>query len=408
MNHLFLRRIPALLLTLCCLSPAAGAAGLLTAFPSAGPGQSFSDVSADTYVTYGFQEGLALTQSQTTGLWGYSNVAGDLVIPAQYDSALSFSLGVARVKLRGKLGVIRQDGTYLIQPAYDTLLHAGSQVYIAQMGTRWGLVSLLPYQDENGGQTQILYDFLYDRISIIDQGGVPVLALRRNGRVTYLPVFDLPQLLQERGVPSAQFPLVRSYLPDFSDVNPRDWYDVWVDISYNLGLVRGTGGNQFEPARAVTVAEVVRLAATLQSLYTNDSFHLDEGGSSWYTPSVSYCLASGILRRGEFSDYLRPITRAEAARILSRTALFQSLPDLNDPSLVRATVPDAQGCPDANALYAMFSKGIFTGTDGFLTAEPNRTLTRAEIAAAVSRIARAEQRVVLHSIAQAEQQVVLF
>lgn len=391
MNRLFFRRVAALLLSLCCLLPAVGAGA--APFPT--ETSPIADTAEDTYAVYGFQEGLALTQSQTTGLWGYSNVAGDIVIPVQYDSALSFSLGVARVKLHGKLGVIRQDGTYLIHPAYGTLLHAGSQVYIAQLGTRWGLVSLLPYPDEQGMPTQILYDFLYDSITITDQGGVSVLALSRDGRVTYLPIFDLPQLLQERGVPSAQFPLARGYLPDFSDVNPRDWYDVWVDISYNLGLVRGTGGNRFEPARSVTVAEVVRLAAYLHSLYINDSFHLSDSGSSWYTPAVSYCLASGILRGGEFSDYLRPITRAEAARIFSRTALFRDLPDLNDPARVRAAVPDVQGCPDANALYAMFSKGIFTGTDGRLTAEPDRTLTRAEIAAAAGRIARAEQRVTL-------------
>ena len=61
---------------------------------------------------WGYQEGLA--KAAEGGLWGFANVAGEIVIPIQYQSVMDFSLGVARVQKNNKLGLIRPDGAYLI------------------------------------------------------------------------------------------------------------------------------------------------------------------------------------------------------------------------------------------------------------------------------------------------------
>ena len=45
---------------------------------------------------WGYQEGLALTEEN--GLWGYSDVSRQVVIPIRYTSATSFRLGLARVE----------------------------------------------------------------------------------------------------------------------------------------------------------------------------------------------------------------------------------------------------------------------------------------------------------------------
>lgn len=74
----------------------------------------------------------------------------NVVIPLQYDSIVSFQLGIAAVNLNGKLGVIRQDGRYLIQPEYDTLLPIDCGLYIAQKGGGWGVVSILPSRTGRG------------------------------------------------------------------------------------------------------------------------------------------------------------------------------------------------------------------------------------------------------------------
>ena len=341
---------------------------------------------------WGYSEGLA--QCELDGRWGFVDVGRNVVIPLQYDSVVSFQLGIAAVNLDGKLGVIRQDGKYLIQPEYDTLMPIDCGLYLAQKGAGWGVVSILPLSDG----TNVLYDLVYDSVRVDEQGGTRVLTLTaRDGTVTKLPVYDLPSILAARGVASARFPLTRGKLPAFSDVSPRDWYALWVDIAWNLGLTRGVGEGRFAPEQTLTVAEALQLAATVESRWRGDSFHREStSGPRWYQPAVEYCLASGILRRGTFTqeDYGRPVTRLEAAELFAATSLAQSLPDLNSRSRVRASVPDlSPGDPGAEAAYTLYAKGILSGVDGGMTFRPGGTFTRAEAAAIVSRLARAEQRV---------------
>ena len=71
-------------------------------------------------------------------------------------------------------------------------------------------------------------------------------------------------------------------------------------------------------------------------------------------------------------------------------------PEINSLSRVKAAVPDVRtGDYAANAIFGLYAKGILTGSDGDLTFRPNDSLTRAEAAAIVSRMARAEQRISL-------------
>ena len=128
-------------------------------------------------VVWGYSEGLA--QCELNGKWGFVDTQKKVVIPLQYDSVVSFSLGVAAVNLDGKLGVIRQDGTYLIQPEYGTLLPLDCGLYVVQKGSRWGVASILPFSDGQGGTTNLLYDLVYDSATITEQGGTRVLTLTK-------------------------------------------------------------------------------------------------------------------------------------------------------------------------------------------------------------------------------------
>ncbi len=69
---------------------------------------------AAAYTVYGYSEGLA--QAEEGGKWGFVGSGGEIVIPLQYRSVVSFSLGLAAVNLDGKLGVIRPNGSYHIKP----------------------------------------------------------------------------------------------------------------------------------------------------------------------------------------------------------------------------------------------------------------------------------------------------
>ena len=72
---------------------------------------------------HGYQEGLA--KASENGLWGFADSSGKVVIPIQYQSVLDFTLGTALVRINNKMGLIRQDGAYLLQPEYDTLENLG-------------------------------------------------------------------------------------------------------------------------------------------------------------------------------------------------------------------------------------------------------------------------------------------
>lgn len=348
---------------------------------------------------WGYSEGLA--QCEFNGKWGYVDGTRNVVIPLQYRSIVSFSLGMAAVNLDGKLGVIRQDGAYLIQPEYDTLMPIDCGLYLAQKGGGWGVVSILPFSDGAGGATNVLYELSYDSVKVEEQGGVQVLTLRdKTGGVTRVPVFDLPGILVRKGVPSAQFPLTRGKLPKFSDVSQKEWYALWVDIAYNVGLISGVGNNRFHPDGTMSIAETLQLAATIESRYRDDSFHKSSGQTKpyWYTGAVNYCVASGIIRSGQFtqSDYERPATRLEMAQIFAATSPVKNMPVLNHSVRVRVFIPDILPTSEgADAVYSLYEKGLLSGVDSNLTFNPKGTMTRAEAAALASRIARAEQRITL-------------
>ena len=225
-------------------------AGLLAAALCAGLFFLPASAAPEGATVWGYSEGLA--QCELAGKWGYVDAGRNVVIPLQYDSIVSFQLGIAAVNLNGKLGVIRQDGRYLIQPEYDTLLPIDCGLYIAQKGGGWGVVSILPFPDGAGSTTNVLYELSYDQVQVAEQGGTQVLTLTKGSTVTKIPVYDLPGILAAKGVPSAQFPLTRGKLPSFSDVSPRDWFALWVDIAYNVGLTSGVGKNRYAPNQTLT------------------------------------------------------------------------------------------------------------------------------------------------------------
>ncbi len=349
---------------------------------------------ARAYTVYGYSEGLA--QAEEEGKWGFVGSGGEVVIPFQYRSVVSFTLGMAAVNLDGKLGVIRPDGAYLIQPEYDTLMPAGYGLYMAQKGDEWGVVSILPYTDASGKETNEVYPISYVSVELGTSGGLDALILTsKGGGRTVTPIFQIPGVLASLGVEGSRFPLTRGRVPSFADVDPRDWFALWVDIAYNTGIMSGTGSATFEPGREVTVAEAIQMAANMDSRYKGDTFHTTAHISTpWYTDAVTYCLASGIITAQQFDDYERPLTRRELAQVFSATELARSLPQRNNPVQVMAAVTDVDsGDAEARAIYGLYTKGILTGVNEELSFCPDAAVTRAEAAALAARLARPEQRV---------------
>jgi hypothetical protein len=106
-------------------------------------GRIISDLRFDSAGS--FSEGLAPVE--ISGLWGYIDTSGNLVIPARFEKAESFSDGLGLVTSNGMVGYIDRTGAYAIQPQFkyaesfaDELAVIGSEDsgywYINKNGTQ--------------------------------------------------------------------------------------------------------------------------------------------------------------------------------------------------------------------------------------------------------------------------------
>jgi len=100
-----------------------------------------------------------------------------------------------------------------------------------------------------------------------------------------------------------------------------DWQRGWVKTAYDRDIVEGYVYDQFRPNQAITRAEAVKVVLATYGygpVNTNESFFNDVHG--WSTGWVERARIIGLVQgigNGNF-DPNRPITRAEAAKIVSK------------------------------------------------------------------------------------------
>lgn len=299
--------------------------------------------------------------------WGYANASGVLAIPLRFDKAAPFTLGAAIVQENGTLGLLRQDGVWLLDRVYSALTAVGGGIYIGVRDGVAQLLSTVPFTGADGAQTNVLIDGA-SSIILEDGDGGQALRVRYPSLAdpTLIPLDSLPALLKQNGADGWAFPLVDGREAAFSDVNGKDWFDLWVDLSYSAGLMEGPGDGKFWPYKTLTVGEALKLAAVLDSRGRGVPFV--SGGSPWYAGALEYCLKHGLVTEDVFDSYTRPITRAELALVFSATAPMSAAANLNDPYRVQSSIPDVSSADfAAAAIYALYAKGVINGSDKQLT-----------------------------------------
>lgn len=172
----------------------------------------------------------------------------------------------------------------------------------------------------------------------------------------------------------------------FCDVSSDSWYAQNVVTAYELGLMKGIGDGVFQPGNNVTIAEAITLAARLRSVYYADGETFDGyDGGNWYDPYVNYARRNGLLT--ENYDFSRPATREEFVHILAQALPSEALSPIltSTPSF-----DDAGSIVYQSDVDVLSQAGIITGNGScFLPKDP---ITRAEVAAVVTRMAKAELR----------------
>jgi len=179
----------------------------------------------------------------------------------------------------------------------------------------------------------------------------------------------------------------KTYAPgQFVDVDENAWYGSnkgkSIETAYEYGLMQGESATVFNPAKSVTVAETISIAARVHRLYGGDGGEFTPEGV-WYKVFVDYAVANGIINAGDFSDFGRAATRAEIAYIFSRALPASEF----EPQNAVNSLPDVNGGMKYGAsVITLYKAGVLAGSDDAGTFGYGDAVTRAETAAIVSRV----------------------
>lgn len=186
------------------------------------------------------------------------------------------------------------------------------------------------------------------------------------------------------------FSNTRTYITgQFSDVS-NQWYAQNVKAAYEFGLIDGSSATTFSPDKNLMLSEAIKLAACLNSMYHTGSINFAVG-TPWYQPYVDYALSNGIIQ-SPYPNYNVYATRSDMAIIFANALPDEAMTAIN--TISDNTIPDVMlSYTYGSAVYKLYRAGILTGGGDTHAYKPNDNITRAEVAAIVSRMASSSSRV---------------
>ena len=176
---------------------------------------------------------------------------------------------------------------------------------------------------------------------------------------------------------------------NFRDVKATNWYYDSVASVYNYGLMSGTSATEFSPASQVTAAQAITMAARLHKIYTTGNGDF-AASSPWYKSYTDYAQSQKIISSAPSSPNMA-LTRQEFAAILANALPDNALPQVNQ--IADGVLPDVSRSD--TAIYKLYRAGILTGNDSKGTFLPNSSISRAEAAAILVRMADPNSRMLL-------------
>ena len=174
---------------------------------------------------------------------------------------------------------------------------------------------------------------------------------------------------------------------DLSILNPQ-WYDSSVKKVYELGFMMGNTDRSFLPNANISLAECMAIAARMHSQYIDSPMTFTQNPTEWYRVYVDYCVAEGIIKANDFTDFTKPATRGQMAYIFANAVDSDAL-EVIHASAGFSDVSAATAYDDE--ILALAKAGIVQGDSrGF---RPNDNITRSEAAAILARIADTSLRI---------------
>lgn len=194
----------------------------------------------------------------------------------------------------------------------------------------------------------------------------------------------------------------------FKDVKTSDWYYIDVMYARESGLMDGYADNTFKPQSTMEISTFIELLMdTLKVEYSAyaHSWLISESKATKTTPKhIAMALYLNIVKKGEFKDYKKSITRSEMCRLIYRvlelskeSSTFRELSGsfYEDKVNITSQIKDyaKMNSTEKNIAYAAYASGIVQlrndGTMGL-----SKKATRAEIVSALIRLGNPYYRIV--------------
>jgi len=174
-------------------------------------------------------------------------------------------------------------------------------------------------------------------------------------------------------------PSIQVSAAKYKDINGH-WAQKAVEYLSNKNIISGYPDGTFKPNNTITVQEFLKMVVVAKG------YELPKTDSNWLGWATKYAAAAqinGLFNNSEFyygSDYIRPITRYEMARIVARALKDEQYPPVY--SEFTAKIKDYNKIPDnlKEYVYIAFVKGIISGfEDGEFKGQQNATRAQAAI-----------------------------
>lgn len=181
----------------------------------------------------------------------------------------------------------------------------------------------------------------------------------------------------------------------FLDADESAWYGSQqqgvIKSVVQLGIMNGYTDGTFHPIGNITLSEAIKMAAVVHATCNNQtiSFSASDGGE-WYDAYLNYCVKNRIVSSDEYSSLDAYATRAQIAHIFAKaTSDFAVVNDVDYDY-----IPDVSERSEyADEILALYRAGILTGDERTRAFRPFDTITRAEAAAIISRVALPTTRI---------------
>lgn len=174
---------------------------------------------------------------------------------------------------------------------------------------------------------------------------------------------------------------IDTYVNKFNDMGEH-WSRRAVGKLTGLGIINGMTNDKFMPNAPVQADQFIKMCILAMG------YKVEPGTDCWAQPYIEAALDEAIVEKGEFSDYNRPLSREEMARIIVRTTLkIDAAPDAKYDQYLKGKIIDYPEISDSLKQYVLdaYKLGLLMGM-GNGRFSPKSPMTRAEASTVIIRI----------------------